>query len=46
VHAVVDDDVRAFRGGGQHDRLADAAVSAGDDDGLAREHAHTSPPLA
>ena len=58
MHAVVDDDVRACRGGGQDDRLADAAVAAGDDDGLAFEqHAYsisigagragqTNPPLA
>ena len=38
VHAVVDDDVRAFRGGGEHDRLADAAIAASHDDGLAFEH--------
>ena len=58
VHTVVDHDVRAFCGGGEDDRLADAAVAAGDDDGLAFEqHAYsfsigagragqTNPPLA
>ena len=44
VHTVVDDDVRAFGGGGQDDRLADAAVAAGDDDGLAfQQHACLHP---
>src|SRR6516165_5202713 len=37
VHAVVDDDVRAFGRGSEDDRLADAAVAAGDNDGLAGE---------
>ena len=44
VHTVVDHDVRAFGGGGEDDRLADAAVAAGDDDGLAFEqHAYSIP---
>jgi len=45
VHDVVDDDVRAFRGSGEDDRLADAGIAAGDHDGLAFEQ-HASLTLA
>lgn len=38
VHDVVDDHVHAFRGSGQHDRLADAGIAAGDHDGLGVPH--------
>ena len=37
VHDVVDGDLRALLRQLQHDRLADAAVAAGDDGGLSRE---------
>ena len=44
VGDVVDDDVGAVLGEGEHDGLADAAVAAGDDGDLAGECAHEVPP--